>query len=78
MSDHGDDSVSEPILKAVSSSTRQVFQLLNCVKFANKAEIQISDIGMRVSVEDSRAMQGKHQGLSSCRALTRSCRCRIP
>ncbi|KAF4627164.1 hypothetical protein G7Y89_g10989 [Cudoniella acicularis] len=47
-----------PIFKAVSSSARQLFQLLNCIRFAPKAQIQISNEGLRFSVEESRVMQG--------------------
>ncbi|TVY80981.1 DNA damage checkpoint control protein rad1 [Lachnellula suecica] len=47
-----------PIFKAVSSSARQLFQLLNCIRFANKAHVQISNEGLRFAVEESRVMQG--------------------
>lgn len=47
-----------PVFKAVSSSTRQLFQLLNCVRFATKAQVQISNEGVRFAVEESRVMQG--------------------
>ncbi|KAG0651358.1 DNA damage checkpoint control rad1 [Hyphodiscus hymeniophilus] len=47
-----------PIFRAVSSSTRQLFQLLNCIRFAPKAQIQISEEGLRFAVEESRVMQG--------------------
>jgi cell cycle checkpoint protein len=47
-----------PIFKAVSSSARQLFQLLNCIRFATKAQVQISNEGLRFSVEESRVMQG--------------------
>jgi hypothetical protein len=51
--DHG-----APIFKAVSSSARQLFQLLNCIRFAPKAQVQISNEGLRFAVEESRVMQG--------------------
>lgn len=59
MSAHDDDDDGPPIFRAVSSSTRQIFQLLNCIRFAPKAQIQISDGGIRVSVEESRVIQGE-------------------
>lgn len=48
-----------PIFKAVSSSARQLFQLLNCIRFAPKAQVQINDEGLRFAVEESRVMQGE-------------------
>jgi cell cycle checkpoint protein len=47
-----------PVFKAVSSSARQLFQLLNCIRFASKAQVQISNEGLRFLVEESRVMQG--------------------
>ncbi|KAL3425053.1 repair protein Rad1/Rec1/Rad17 [Phlyctema vagabunda] len=47
-----------PVFKAVSSSTRQLFQLLNCIRFATKAHVQLSEGGIRFAVEESRVMQG--------------------
>lgn len=47
-----------PIFKAVSSSARQLFQLLNCIRFAPKVQVQISNEGLRFAVEESRVMQG--------------------
>lgn len=56
----GDDVVGDraPIFKAVSSSTRQLFQLLNCIRFAPKVQVQITSEGIRFAVEDSKVMQG--------------------
>ncbi|TAQ85323.1 hypothetical protein B7494_g6353 [Chlorociboria aeruginascens] len=48
-----------PVFKAVSSSARQLFQLLNCIRFAPKAQVQISNEGIRFAVEESRVMQGQ-------------------
>jgi cell cycle checkpoint protein len=48
-----------PIFRAVSSSARQLFQLLNCIRFAPKVQVQISEEGLRFAVEDSKVMQGK-------------------
>lgn len=47
-----------PVFKAVSSSARQLFQLLNCINFAPKVHVQITSEGIRFAVEDSRVMQG--------------------
>lgn len=47
-----------PIFSAVSSSTRQLFLLLRCVGFAKKAQVQITEEGLRFTVEESRVMQG--------------------
>jgi cell cycle checkpoint protein len=58
--DHG-----VPIFKAVSSSARQLFQLLNCIRFAPKAQVQISNEGLRFAVEESRVMQGMFAGQTS-------------
>ncbi|RDL42395.1 Repair protein Rad1 [Venustampulla echinocandica] len=48
-----------PIFKAVSGSARQLFQLLNCIRFAPKAQVQISSEGLRFAVEESRVIQDK-------------------
>jgi hypothetical protein len=47
-----------PIFRAVSSSARQLFQLLNCIRFAAKVHVQITGEGIRFAVEDSKVMQG--------------------
>ncbi|KAI9705932.1 MAG: ssDNA endodeoxyribonuclease [Candelina mexicana] len=47
-----------PILSAVSSSARQLFQLLRCISFGPKAEVLITKEGLRFTVEESRVMQG--------------------
>ena len=47
-----------PVFSAVSSSARQLFQLLRCISFATKAQVQITEEGLRFTVEDSRVMQG--------------------
>ncbi|MCJ1312713.1 ssDNA endodeoxyribonuclease [Agyrium rufum] len=50
-----------PMFSAVSSSTRQLFQLLRCIGFASKAQVEISERGIRFTVEESRIMQGNTQ-----------------
>lgn len=52
----GDDTT--PVFKAVSSSARQLYQLLNCIRFAPKVYVQISSEGIRFTVEESRVLQG--------------------
>lgn len=47
-----------PIFKAVSNSARQLFQLLNCIRFVPKVHVTISNEGLRFAVEDARVMQG--------------------
>jgi hypothetical protein len=59
MSAIGEEDHGAPIFKAVSSSARQLFQLLNCIRFASKAQVQISNEGLRFAVEESRVMQGR-------------------
>jgi cell cycle checkpoint protein len=46
------------VFKAVSSSARQLFQLLNCIHFASRVDVQINSEGIRFIVENSRVMQG--------------------
>jgi len=58
MSAAGDAELAAPIFKAVSSSTRQLFQLLNTIRFAPKSQVQLSSEGIRFAVEESRVMQG--------------------
>ncbi|MCJ1402810.1 ssDNA endodeoxyribonuclease [Xylographa trunciseda] len=48
-----------PMFSAVSSSTRQLFQLLRCINFAPRAHVQITNAGLRFIVEESRIMQGQ-------------------
>ncbi|KAF8534821.1 Rad1/Rec1/Rad17 [Trichophaea hybrida] len=53
-----DDDEPVPIFSAVTSSARQIFSLLKCCGFQQKAQIELSSQGLRVIVEDSRVMQG--------------------
>lgn len=52
------DTGERPIFTAVSGSARQLFQLLRCISFASKAQVQISKEGLRFTAEESRVMQG--------------------
>jgi cell cycle checkpoint protein len=47
-----------PTFSAVSSSTRQLYLLLRCISFASKAQVQITEEGLRFSAEDSSVMEG--------------------
>jgi cell cycle checkpoint protein len=47
-----------PVFSAVSGSARQLFVLLRCISFAPKTQVQISDEGLRFSVEESSVMEG--------------------
>lgn len=47
-----------PLLSAVSGSARQLFQLLRCINFVSKAQVQITKEGLRFIVEESQVMQG--------------------
>lgn len=49
-----------PIFTAVSTSVRQLYQLLNCIRFAPKVQVHISTEGIQFAVEDSRVMQGMY------------------
>ncbi|KAJ9656027.1 checkpoint clamp complex protein Rad1 [Coniosporium apollinis] len=53
--DHDDD---PPLFSAVSSSARQLYQLLRCIAFAPKAQVSISEEGLRFSVEEHSIMEG--------------------
>ncbi|KAJ5037214.1 uncharacterized protein L3040_007393 [Drepanopeziza brunnea f. sp. 'multigermtubi'] len=55
---YGEPNVGPPIFKSVSSSARQLFQLLNCIRFAPKAQVEISPEGIHFAVDESRVMQG--------------------
>ncbi|KAF2470998.1 Rad1-domain-containing protein [Lindgomyces ingoldianus] len=47
-----------PILTVVSSSARQLYLLLRCVNFSEKAHVQISDEGLKFSVDEASVMEG--------------------
>ncbi|RYO31010.1 hypothetical protein AA0111_g5061 [Alternaria arborescens] len=46
-----------PILTAVSGSARQLYLLLRCIAFSNKAHVQISDIGIKLAVDEASVME---------------------
>ncbi|KAL1612804.1 checkpoint clamp complex protein Rad1 [Paraconiothyrium brasiliense] len=47
-----------PLLTAVSSSARQLYLLLRCINFADKAHVQINDGGLQFSVDEASVMEG--------------------
>lgn len=65
MSTISDSEDRPPIFKAVSGSARQLVQLLSCIRFAPKAQVQISKEGLRFAVEEARVMQGWYYHLIS-------------
>jgi cell cycle checkpoint protein len=48
----------DPIFTAVSNNANQLYTLLRCIGFADKAAVSITPDGLRFSVEESRVMQG--------------------
>lgn len=48
-----------PLFGAVSGSARQLFQLLRCINFVSKSNVQITKEGLRFTVEESQVMQGE-------------------
>ena len=53
-----DDEDQPPILTAVSSSARQLYLLLRCINFAEKAHVQINEEGLKFSVDEASVMEG--------------------
>ncbi|KAL1890832.1 checkpoint clamp complex protein Rad1 [Ceratocystis pirilliformis] len=55
----GGTQVAPPLLfKAVTSSTKPLFQLLKCINFTNKVHVEITESGLRISADNARVMQG--------------------
>jgi cell cycle checkpoint protein len=52
------DEDAPPILTAVSSSARQLYLLLRCITFANKAHVTLSEEGLKFSVSEGSSMEG--------------------
>lgn len=48
----------QPVFTAISTSTRQLYLLLRCISFSQRAEVQITPTGIRFSVEEARVVQG--------------------
>ena len=47
-----------PVLTAVSSSARQLYTLLRCINFSDKAHVQIDERGLKFSVDEASSMEG--------------------
>jgi hypothetical protein len=55
------DEEDEPaVLTAVSSSARQLYSLLRCINFADKAHVTISELGLKFSVEEANTLEGMY------------------
>jgi len=52
------DSSILPIFSATTTSVRQLFNLLKCCGFQSRAQMELLPEGIKVTVEDSRVMQG--------------------
>jgi len=63
MSDLFRSSRPRPLFRAVATSTRPLYQLLKTISFANKVHVEITEDGLRFSVDHARVMQG----MSSCK-----------
>jgi cell cycle checkpoint protein len=61
-----EDGSRESAFAATSNSARQLLLILRCIGFGDKCQVHISDDGVRFSVEDSRAMEGK--SIHDCRS----------
>ncbi|KAJ2974094.1 hypothetical protein NQ176_g6238 [Zarea fungicola] len=48
----------QPILRAVATSTRPLYQLLRCINFSQKVHVQITEDGIRFAADHARVMQG--------------------
>lgn len=59
--DNGERAV--PDFVATSTSARQIFTLLRCINFGDKVQLQITEEGIRFSVEDSAVMEGKKHSI---------------
>ncbi|KAF2965386.1 hypothetical protein GQX73_g8183 [Xylaria multiplex] len=47
-----------PLFRAVASSTKQIYQLLKCISFSAKVDVQLTHDGIRFAADHSRVMQG--------------------
>ncbi|KIV82312.1 hypothetical protein PV11_04432 [Exophiala sideris] len=47
-----------PLFTAISTSAKQLHTLLKCIAFSQRAEVQITQSGIRFSVEEARVVQG--------------------
>src|ERR1700742_3827725 len=47
-----------PIFTATSTSARQLYLLLRCIAFSQRAEVEIDPKGIKFTVEEARVVQG--------------------
>src|ERR1700744_3166776 len=47
-----------PLFTAISTSARQLYLLLRCIAFSQRAEVEINASGIKFSVEEARVVQG--------------------
>ncbi|KAI0548406.1 DNA repair exonuclease rad1 [Xylaria curta] len=48
----------QPLFRAVASSTKRIYQLLKCISFSPKVDVQLTHDGIRFAADHSRVMQG--------------------
>ncbi|KAB5578487.1 repair protein Rad1/Rec1/Rad17 [Coniochaeta sp. 2T2.1] len=56
--DTQDTGAAPPLLRAVASSTRPLYQLLKCISFASKIQVEIGEDGLQFRADNARVMQG--------------------
>ncbi|KAI1202753.1 Rad1/Rec1/Rad17 [Nemania serpens] len=54
----GSVSPRQPLFRAVASSTKRIYQLLKCISFSPKVDVQLTHDGIRFAADHSRVMQG--------------------
>lgn len=54
----GSVSTQPPLFRAVASSTKRIYQLLKCISFSPKVDVQLTHEGIRFAADHSRVMQG--------------------
>ncbi|KAI1187638.1 Rad1/Rec1/Rad17 [Nemania serpens] len=54
----GSVSPQQPLFRAVASSTKRIYQLLKCISFSPKVDVQLTHDGIRCAADHSHVMQG--------------------
>lgn len=54
----GSAALSQPLFRAIAGSTKQLYQLLKCINFTDKAHVEITEDGIKFSAESARVMHG--------------------
>lgn len=57
-----------PLFRAVTGSTRPLYQLLKSINFTNKVHVEITESGLRFAADHARVMQGELQMSAAVRA----------